>query len=442
MTHVARIASLIFNRPLLVLPDTAITIANALADRFDTELVDETFFEASRFRGKPTGPLRPDGSRENYYRVEDGVAIIQVMGELVNRGAWVGASSGLTSYEGLDAQLRAAAADDQIKGIVLDLNSPGGQASGAMETGMLVNSIGEKKPVVAFINGMAASAAYAIASGASHIVTTPSGISGSIGVVLLHIDRSAALAKAGVKPTLIYAGAHKVDGASIMALPEDARARLQAEVDEIYDLFVKTVATHRGLTQKAVRATEAGIFQGKSAVEAGLADQVGTLDDALAFVTKSQKPPPAANDPFGGLAMADNTNTVPKSEHEAALAAATKSGNDAAAAAAKVAAGAERTRTQAIIGAKEAEGRKDLAHHLAFSTDMAAEAAIALLAKAPAESAPSTAHKPRLEVLNPDVKPNEERKPADAAPSASWADVATQLNRESEMHRGGKRATA
>jgi len=76
MTHVARIASLIFNRPLLVLPDTAITIANALADRFDTELVDETFFEASRFRGKPTGPLRPDGSRENYYRVEDGVAIM------------------------------------------------------------------------------------------------------------------------------------------------------------------------------------------------------------------------------------------------------------------------------------------------------------------------------------------------------------------------------
>ncbi len=101
---------------------------------------------------------------------------------------------------------------------------------------------------------------------------------------MLHVDRSAALAKAGVKPTLIYAGAHKVDGFSLQVLPEDACARIQAAVDGVYALFVRSVATHRGLTDAAVRATEGGVLMGQAAVVAGLAHRVGTVDHAMALL--------------------------------------------------------------------------------------------------------------------------------------------------------------
>jgi capsid assembly protease len=281
MTIVARVAAQIFNTPLLVAPGVAELIATALADRLGVEPLSE--FDASRFVGQPAQQRLGNGDTRDIYRVEDGVALINVFGELVNRGSWIGASSGLTSYEGLDAQMRAAMDDPAIRAVVLDMNSPGGAASGAMETAALVRRVAEQKPVVAFVNAQAASAAYAIASGASRIVATPSAMLGSIGVVWMHVDRSAAVEKSGLKPTLLTAGAYKADGHPFAALPADARARIQAQIDAVYELFVSTVADHRGLDPAAVRGTEAGLFMGQAAVDAGLADQVGGLDDVFAF---------------------------------------------------------------------------------------------------------------------------------------------------------------
>ena len=177
---------------------------------------------------------------------------------------------------------------------MLDLNSPGGEATGAMETGALVRSIAAKKPVVAFVNGMAASAGYAIAAGATTIVSTPTGAIGSIGVVMLHLDRSAALAKAGVKPTLIHAGKYKVDGTSIQALPADAKARIQKSIDGFYALFVSHVARLRKIDPAAVMATEGGILLGQDAVAAGLADKVGDFDAALKLAAKAKGKPTSA----------------------------------------------------------------------------------------------------------------------------------------------------
>jgi signal peptide peptidase SppA len=227
------------------------------------------------------------------YRLDadTGIALLPVMGELVNRGSWLDAMSGLTSYERLDAQLNAAINDPRVKGLVLDMNSPGGQASGAMETADLVRSLSKRKPVVAFVNGQAASAAYAIAAGASRVVFTPSAIVGSIGVVYLHMDRSAAVEKAGLKPTLLHAGAYKIDGSPFAALPDDARARIQASIDGVYDLFVASVAQHRkGLDAAAVRSTEAGVFMGQAAVDARLADAVGTLDAVMSDIKAGKVP--------------------------------------------------------------------------------------------------------------------------------------------------------
>ncbi|AZG78530.1 S49 family peptidase [Methylocystis rosea] len=259
-----------------------VDVENARAEaQFERETHSQML---DRFDGEPRGPRVKNAYGDSYiqtrYRFRKGVALITVEGSLVNRGAYIGAASGLTSYEGVTAQFAAAAADPDVKTIMLDLDSPGGEAGGAFELADFVHAVAQEKPVVAIVNALAASAAYAMASGASRIITTPSGVSGSIGVVVLHLDQSKRLEKMGVVPTLIYAGGHKVDGNPFEPLPEDTRADLQAEVDQLYAMFVATVARGRSnLTEDAIRATEARTCLGAEAVEIGLADDVGTFVD-------------------------------------------------------------------------------------------------------------------------------------------------------------------
>ena len=275
----AHIADQLLNRPLLVTPDKAQVIMAVLAGRIGVEGAD-----ASRFEGSP---IVADGGGKmgvRPYNVAGGVAVITITGSLVNRGAWVGANSGLTSYEGIQHQLKTAAADPAVKAIILDLHTTGGQATGAFETAAMVRQVAATKPVVALVAGMAASAGYAIASGATEIVTTETGISGSIGVVFLHADFSKQLAKDGVTPTLIIAGAHKADGNPFEPLSKEVRAGFQEEVDGLYSLFLATVARGRGarFDAAAARSTEARVFMGEKAVAVGLADRMGTFESVLA----------------------------------------------------------------------------------------------------------------------------------------------------------------
>jgi signal peptide peptidase SppA len=175
---------------------------------------------------------------------------------------------------------------------LLDVDSPGGEAIGAFEVADVVREAAQEKQVVAVVNGLMASAAYAIGSAASRIVTTSSGVSGSIGVVMLHADYSHALHERGVKPTLIHAGARKVDGNPYQPLTDDVKAELKAEVDKFYDLFVSGVARGRKrMTEKSVRETQARTFIGIDAVDAGLADSVGSFESVLADLTAKAPPP-------------------------------------------------------------------------------------------------------------------------------------------------------
>ena len=98
------------------------------------------------------------------------------------------------------------------------------------------------KPVIAIANGMSASAGYALASGATKIIAAPSGMAGSIGAVMLHLDLSRALDKEGVTPTLIIEGARKADGNPVEPLSDAALRTLQGEVHRYYELFLETVA--------------------------------------------------------------------------------------------------------------------------------------------------------------------------------------------------------
>lgn len=300
-----RLAQRFYNAPLALLPSAAETISAFLQSRIgagravsggddDSGTSYQVFAptrsqdgaievhstRASRFHG--TTPLDDGGRPLPFRRTPNGVAIITMVGELVNRGSWIGASSGLISYEGLRVQLQAAVADQNSSAIVLDIESPGGEAVGAFETAAVVRAARQVKPVIAVINGMAASAAYAIASGASRIVTLSSGLAGSIGVVMLHVDFSKMLADDGIKPTLIFAGAHKVDGNVFEPLTDTVRRRFQVEINGFYEQFIECVSAGRPrLSTERVRNTEARMFMGAAAVTEGLADSVGTLDDVL-----------------------------------------------------------------------------------------------------------------------------------------------------------------
>lgn len=285
------------NTPLLAHPRKAAVVFSVLRKRaglagiplpnIDAAAIDalaKPTAEASQFNGSQPEAGPGTLMRREPYRLDGGVGIISVLGSMVNRGGWIGDDgSGLYSYEGIKFQLQRAKQDSRMHSLILDIETPGGQAVGAFEMARMVREVAAVKPVYAVVNGMAASGGYALASGATQIITTPSGLSGSIGVVMLHLDESERLADEGIKPTLIFAGAHKVDANGTEPLSDDVRQELQSEVNATYDLFIDTVAKGRGdrLTKAKAKATEARTFMGKEAVTQGLADAVGTFEDVL-----------------------------------------------------------------------------------------------------------------------------------------------------------------
>jgi len=211
----------------------------------------------------------------------EGIAVIPIHGSLVKRSLGMEAASGLTSYGEIAAMLNSALADPQVSGILLDIDSPGGEASGSFELARRVREVAALKPVWAVANDAAYSAAYAIAASAQRLFVTETGGVGSIGVIALHVDQSVKDAKDGYHYTAITAGAHKNDYSPHEPLSDAAKTELQGEVDRLYAIFTEHVAAMRGLDLDAVRATEAGLYFGSNAVAQGLADGVQTLDATL-----------------------------------------------------------------------------------------------------------------------------------------------------------------
>ena len=423
-----RVADRVLNRPLLILPDKLAIITEVLSGRIGVEglrtefaalepdgaaLAETSLMKpvATRFEGEA---FETDANGRNvgklpYRRNANGTAVISIIGSLVNRGAWVGAQSGMTSYEGIAYQIKTALNDPKVKNIILDMDSPGGEATGAFETAALVREASAVKPVHAMVNGMAASAAYAIASGAKSIITTESGMSGSIGVVLMHADYSRAIDRAGITPTLIHAGAHKVDGNPYAPLSGAVKSDLQAEVDRLYEMFTNSVAEGRKgrLTARAARATEARTYIGKAAVEAHLADDVGTFADLVGDLSRAgtsrmkgtkmsaifdENDMEKARAESHAKAFADGRDAGHKDGFEQGKTEGYKDGHEAGIAdGRKVGANEERERIRAILSHDEAKGREATAQHLALNTDMTVDAAVGVLAGVPKAAATSIA---------------------------------------------------
>ena len=361
------IAARIFDTPLLIDPAKLATLVAVLGPRIDA--------------GYDWGMIDPAHAREvkrsdKGYMVADGVAIIPIEGTLVHRGSTPNASSGLTGYNRLSEWFRSALDDSAVRSILLDIDSPGGEVAGAFDFADEIFAARGQKPVTAIAADLAASAGYLIASAADEVVITRTGRVGSVGVVTAHADFSRAAEKQGVVVTHIFAGAHKVDGHPYGPLPDDVRSRIQGEIDRIYSLFTQTVARNRGMTDAAVRATEALTYMGDAAVEAGFANRVSTREATFAALAG---PARAGTRLFMSAQPTENRMDKPDETTQAPVPDATALAN-----AATEARTAERQRIRTIIQSEAAAGRQDMAAHLAFETEMNADAAIALLGKAPA----------------------------------------------------------
>lgn len=183
----------------------------------------------------------------------------------------------------LQSTLASLGNDKAVKTIVLDIDSPGGSVYGVPELGATLREVSVKKRTIALANPVAASAAYWLASQAREIVVTPSGDVGSIGVISIHVDWSAALEKAGIKPTVITSSEHKGEMSPYAPLVDSAREEMQRRVNHFDGMFTAAVAQGRAVTVNKVRSDfgRGRMVEAKEAVSRGMADRVATLGQVL-----------------------------------------------------------------------------------------------------------------------------------------------------------------
>lgn len=253
--------------------DEYLALMVAVVER-DLNTTDDTMELIQRRLGTPVY-----GTRETM--VSGGVAVVPVAGPLFRYANLFTEISGATSYERLASDIGIVMDDPEVTHVVFDINSPGGEVDGASELAALIASYRGVKPMTAFVSGLGASAAFWIAAAADRIVIADTGMAGSIGAVLAVANRADEDEEV-LEFVSSFAPDKRLDPFSPDADEATrARAKLQALVDKVGTVFAENVADLRGMTVEDVMATRGGMFVGTDAVGAGLADDVGTLEQLV-----------------------------------------------------------------------------------------------------------------------------------------------------------------
>lgn len=337
-----------------------------------------------------------------YALTESGIAIVPVMGTLVQRGSWMDSMSGLTSYDRVLSMVERARDDKDVRGTLLELDTPGGEGSGLPEAGNRVRLASQVKPLWAHANEQAYSAGYWLGASANRFVLPISGYTGSIGALALFVDQSKRDGQMGYSYTYITDGDEKADGNPHEPLSDRVRSSIQSEVNRFGLMFRTHVATMRGIEEPAVRATQAGILNPPEAVEGGFADAIATFADTVGAFEESLDA--ASKTVFlpGKRTASQSTSTRKETsmttenqsaaatltaeqtqEHQRQVTAARTAGEQSGR---EAGVKAERERIAAITGCDEAKGRTTLARHISHDTDMNVDAAKKLLAASPVEA--------------------------------------------------------
>ena len=218
-----------------------------------------------------------------YERVGD-VGVIKISGSLIPGEAGFLRYFGITGYGDIKAAVLEGIADKGAKSLMIYSDSGGGSVAGVEDAEAFIRSASMVKPMNAF-SEFSASAAYWLTSAAGHITAASTSINGSLGVIRVVTEYSKAFEKEGVTTTVMRAGRYKALGNPYEPLSEDGKAEIQAKLDDLYQLFMGTVARNRGTT--AIIADQVmgqgREFLGKRGLDAGLVDAIGDLEDALAY---------------------------------------------------------------------------------------------------------------------------------------------------------------
>lgn len=285
------------SRPWLMLPD-ALDSLMAIADRQgDPEALEARL-------GKPLDNTRA-------VTLRDGVAVIPVTGPIMRYANLFTRISGATSTQELATDLQAALDNPQVRAIVLNVDSPGGEASGINELADMVYAARGRKPIKAYGGGTVASAAYWIASAADELVVDDTALLGSIGVV---VEVAVREAREGEKRYIITSSNAPNKRPDVET--EEGRAEIKKSIDALGNVFVAKVARNLGVSADDVPAMgdHGGLKVGADAVAAGLAHRLGSLESLIAELAGS------ASNPLRKLTMTKVSTTA---ELRAALAAGT-----------------------------------------------------------------------------------------------------------------------
>ena len=264
-------------QPWAIAPDRLTEIQSIYAAHLRGESIDIDAVEARigrQLQNQPQG-----------YEVQDGAALIPLRGVMAPRMNLMNQVSGGTSTELFARDVKAALNDPEVRSIVLLVDSPGGAVGGTMAAASAVMAARGVKPIATYSDGTMASAAYWVGSAADRVYVS-SGVDqvGSIGVVASHVDVSRREEALGIKTTEIVAGKYKRVASQHGPLTESGQQSIQGQVDYLYSLFVGDVAAQRGVSVDKVLADMADgrVFIGRQAIDAGLADDIASLDDVIA----------------------------------------------------------------------------------------------------------------------------------------------------------------
>lgn len=272
--------SMLLGRPLLV-EKRALEVMISIASRGE-------FFEGARLNAleaREGAPLK----NARAATVRGRTAVIPVTGPLVRHADMFDEISGATSYGALRKDLQAALDDPNVAEVVWAFHTPGGEVTGCQELADAIFAARAQKRQLAYIDGMACSAGYWLASACDEIVIAPTGEAGSIGVMLGWLDDTGAMEQAGIKE--IRFTSSQSPNKNPDPQTDAGRAQYQKLVDDLAAVFVAGVARNRGVTEAQVleHFGQGGVFVGEHAVAARLADRIGNFEAVLADLAKRQQ---------------------------------------------------------------------------------------------------------------------------------------------------------
>jgi capsid assembly protease len=300
----ALLLSKIFNAPLAIELAKLQVILHVLQPDLGLDLSGLSELLA-KTQGKPPDSFM-QAQKPPLPQPEGAIAVIDVMGSLVHRARGMQAESGVASYEAIGEHLKRLRADPRVGGILLRIDSPGGEVAGVYELARAVRETAQAKPMWSLIDGMGLSAGYLIASQTSRILLGSHSAVGSVGVILIHLDQSKADEQRGLKFTVLKRGSHKDDLNPHAPLSDSAMQFANKLLDREYDLFIEQVAQGRRIAEKKLRATEASIYFDEDAISLGLADGQSSFDEAVGEMQEHLAQAKTVVIP-GGTSMAETT---------------------------------------------------------------------------------------------------------------------------------------